>query len=35
MISYVYVVGQPDRVLLGVVDLRELVLAKDEPSWAT
>ena len=30
MISYVYVVGEPDRVLLGVVDLRELVLAKDD-----
>ncbi len=30
MISYVYVIGQPDRVLLGVVDLRELVLAKDD-----
>ncbi len=30
MISYVYVVGQPDRLLLGVVDLRELVLAKDD-----
>ena len=30
MISYVYVVGEPDRVLLGVADLRELVLAKDD-----
>jgi len=29
MISYVYVVGEPDRVLLGVVDLRELVLSND------
>ncbi|MGD0900674.1 MAG: CBS domain-containing protein [Thermoguttaceae bacterium] len=30
MVSYVYVVGEPDKVLLGVVDLRELVLARDE-----
>ena len=30
MISYVYVVAEPDRLLLGVVDLRELVLAKDD-----
>jgi CBS domain-containing protein/sporulation protein YlmC with PRC-barrel domain len=29
MISYIYVVGEPDRALLGVVDLRELVLASD------
>ena len=29
MISYVYVVSEPDRTLLGVVDLRELVLAAD------
>jgi CBS domain-containing protein/uncharacterized protein YrrD len=30
MISYIYVVAGPQKVLLGVVDLRELVLAKDE-----
>jgi CBS domain-containing protein len=30
MVSYIYVVGEPDKVLLGVVDLRELVLARDE-----
>lgn len=30
MISYIYVVAQPTKLLLGVVDLRELVLAKDE-----
>ncbi len=30
MISYIYVVGEPERMLLGVVDLRELVLAKDD-----
>ena len=29
MISYVYVVGEPDRILQGVVDLRELVLSND------
>ncbi len=29
MISYVYVVGQPDGVLQGVIDLRELVLSDD------
>ncbi|MGA2034377.1 MAG: CBS domain-containing protein [Thermoguttaceae bacterium] len=29
MISYIYVVGEPNRALLGVVDLRELVLAQD------
>ncbi|MEI8374153.1 MAG: CBS domain-containing protein [Planctomycetota bacterium] len=29
MISYVYVVSEPDRVLQGVVDLRELVLSDD------
>jgi len=29
MISYVYVVGEPDRALQGVVDLRELVLSND------
>jgi magnesium transporter len=27
MISYVYVVSEPDKVLLGVVDLRELILS--------
>jgi CBS domain-containing protein/uncharacterized protein YrrD len=30
MVSYIYVVGEPDKVLLGVVDLRELVLARDD-----
>jgi magnesium transporter len=30
MVSYVYVVGEPDKALLGVVDLRELVLARDD-----
>jgi CBS domain-containing protein/sporulation protein YlmC with PRC-barrel domain len=30
MVSYIYVVAEPDKVLLGVVDLRELVLARDE-----
>ncbi len=29
MISYVYVVGEPDRLLQGVVDLRELILSDD------
>jgi len=29
-VSYVYVVESPDRVLRGVVDLRELVLASDD-----
>ena len=28
-ISYIYIVAGPDRMLLGVVDLRELVLASD------
>jgi len=28
-ISYIYVVGSPEKILLGVVDLRELVLAPD------
>ena len=30
MISYIYVIGDPDKVLHGVVDLRELVLARDD-----
>ncbi len=30
MVSYIYVTADPDRMLLGVVDLRELVLAPDE-----
>ncbi|MGA2068614.1 MAG: CBS domain-containing protein [Thermoguttaceae bacterium] len=30
VVSYIYVVGEPDKLLLGVVDLRELVLARDE-----
>ena len=29
MVSYIYVTADPDRMLLGVVDLRELVLAPD------
>jgi magnesium transporter len=29
MVAYIYVTAEPDRVLLGVVDLRELVLAPD------
>jgi magnesium transporter len=29
MISYIYLVGEPGKMLLGVVDLRELVLAAD------
>jgi CBS domain-containing protein/sporulation protein YlmC with PRC-barrel domain len=34
MVSYVYVVAEPDKVLLGVVDLRELVLAGDDMALA-
>jgi magnesium transporter len=30
MVSYIYITADPDRMLLGVVDLRELVLAPDE-----
>jgi magnesium transporter len=30
MISYIYVINEPDKLLLGVVDLRELVLARDD-----
>ena len=30
MISYIYVVAEPQKILLGVVDLRELVLAPDD-----
>ncbi len=30
MVSYIYVTADPERMLLGVVDLRELVLAPDE-----
>jgi len=29
-LSYIYVVGGPEKILLGVVDLRELVLAHDD-----
>ena len=29
MVSYIYVTADPDRMLLGVIDLRELVLAQD------
>ena len=30
VISYIYVVSEPDKVLLGVIDLRELVLSPDQ-----
>jgi CBS domain-containing protein/uncharacterized protein YrrD len=30
MVSYIYITGEPDRMLLGVVDLREMVLAPDK-----
>jgi magnesium transporter len=30
MVSYIYITAEPDRMLMGVVDLRELVLAPDE-----
>jgi len=30
MVSYIYITGEPDRMLLGVVDLREMVLAPDQ-----
>ena len=30
MVSYIYITADPDRMLMGVVDLRELVLAADE-----
>jgi len=33
-ISYVYVVAD-ERILIGVVDLRDLVLAPTRPRWAT
>jgi CBS domain-containing protein len=33
-ISYIYVVGGPEKVLLGVVDLRDMVLAPDEAALA-
>jgi uncharacterized protein YrrD/CBS domain-containing protein len=29
MVSYIYITAEPDRMLLGVVDLREMVLAPD------
>lgn len=29
MVAYIYITAEPDRMLLGVVDLRELVLASD------
>jgi magnesium transporter len=34
MVSYIYVTAEPDRMLLGVVDLRELVLAADNATLA-
>ena len=33
-VSYIYVVAPEDKLLLGVVDLRELVLAADDQSLA-
>jgi magnesium transporter len=30
MVSYIYITAEPDRMLMGVVDLRELVLAADQ-----
>ena len=30
MVSYIYITAEPDRMLTGVVDLRELVMAGDE-----
>jgi magnesium transporter len=30
MVSYIYITADPDRMLMGVVDLRELVLADDD-----
>jgi magnesium transporter len=30
MVSYIYITADPDRMLMGVVDLRELVLAADD-----
>ena len=29
MVSYIYITAEPDRMLMGVVDLREMVLAPD------
>ena len=30
MVAYIYITAEPDRMLMGVVDLRELVLAPDD-----
>ena len=30
MVSYIYITADPERLLMGVVDLRELVLAPDD-----
>ena len=30
MVSYIYITAEPDRMLMGVVDLREMVLAADD-----
>jgi len=35
MVSYIYVTAEPDRMLMGVVDLREMVLAATTLRWAT
>lgn len=29
MVSYIYITAEPDRMLMGVVDLREMVLTPD------
>lgn len=34
MISYLYIVTEPDKTLVGVVDLRELVLAREDQTLA-
>jgi len=35
MLTYIYITAEPDRMLLGVVDLRELVLAPTRRLWAS
>ncbi len=34
-VSYIYVINEPDKLLIGVVDLRELVLANDDASMGS
>ena len=34
MVAYIYITAEPDRMLMGVVDLRELVLAPDDQTLA-